>query len=277
MSDVVLPLQVCLHWVCRQRVCEDSHGFGRVPFQRKADKGETLSQLSSLNIFNEERPNVGAGISKKRKWHHSERKWRILGSFTKRTDWQWSNHSWRISNYYKLLLSDPRTVSITGQLVYCLLLPLWLNCANTDSGKCALWFKWKDLTCSITSETIDTVRCWNKQRDTFDRVVSVTVPCPILAPQVGAKRTNRPGISTTDRGFPRARFRSRGGSFSSRARYYSGYTPPRGRGRAFRWAEAQTPHLSHRGQHCTCIHCWHWRRGRGQVAQTTMTRVWEFT
>jgi len=53
--------------------------------------------------------------------------------------------------------------------------------------------------------------------------------------KVGAKRTNRPGISTTDRGFPRARFRSRGGSFSSsRARYYSGYTPPRGRGRAFR-------------------------------------------
>ena len=57
--------------------------------------------------------------------------------------------------------------------------------------------------------------------------------------QVVAKRTNRPGISTTDRGFPRARFRSRGGSFSSRARYYSGYTPPRGRGRAFRWAEAR--------------------------------------
>uniref|UniRef100_A0A669EB64 Poly(A) binding protein, nuclear 1 n=2 Tax=Oreochromis TaxID=8139 RepID=A0A669EB64_ORENI len=52
--------------------------------------------------------------------------------------------------------------------------------------------------------------------------------------KVGAKRTNRPGISTTDRGFPRARFRSRGGNFSLRARYYSGYTPPRGRGRAFR-------------------------------------------
>uniref|UniRef100_A0A1A7YNT7 Poly(A) binding protein, nuclear 1 n=4 Tax=Nothobranchiidae TaxID=405002 RepID=A0A1A7YNT7_9TELE len=53
--------------------------------------------------------------------------------------------------------------------------------------------------------------------------------------KVGAKRTNRPGISTTDRGFPRGRFRSRGGNFSSRARYYSGYTPPpRGRGRAFR-------------------------------------------
>lgn len=57
--------------------------------------------------------------------------------------------------------------------------------------------------------------------------------------QVVAKRTNRPGISTTDRGFPRARFRSRGGSFPSRARYYSGYTPPRGRGRAFRWADAR--------------------------------------
>ncbi|KPP61157.1 polyadenylate-binding protein 2-like, partial [Scleropages formosus] len=55
--------------------------------------------------------------------------------------------------------------------------------------------------------------------------------------KVVAKRTNRPGISTTDRGFPRARFRSRGGSFSSRARYYSGYTPPRGRGRAFRFQD----------------------------------------
>ncbi|KAG2462856.1 PABP2 protein, partial [Polypterus senegalus] len=52
--------------------------------------------------------------------------------------------------------------------------------------------------------------------------------------KVGAKRTNRPGISTTDRGFPRARFRSRGTFSTSRARYYSGYTPPRGRGRAFR-------------------------------------------
>lgn len=62
---------------------------------------------------------------------------------------------------------------------------------------------------------------------------------------MGAKRTNRPGISTTDRGFPRARFRSRGGSFSSRARYYSGYTPPRGRGRAFRWADAEKPHFRH--------------------------------
>lgn len=78
--------------------------------------------------------------------------------------------------------------------------------------------------------------------------VYITVLCLILAPQVGAKRTNRPGISTTDRGFPRARFRSRGGSFSSRARYYSGYTPPRGRGRAFRWADAETPHFWHRGR-----------------------------
>lgn len=65
-------------------------------------------------------------------------------------------------------------------------------------------------------------------------ILSATGTCLMLCPQVGAKRTNRPGISTTDRGFPRARFRSRGGSFSSRARYYSGYTPPRGRGRAFR-------------------------------------------
>ncbi|MBN3313446.1 PAB2B protein, partial [Atractosteus spatula] len=54
--------------------------------------------------------------------------------------------------------------------------------------------------------------------------------------KVGAKRTNRPGISTTDRGFPRARFRSRGNFSTSRSRYYSGYTPPRGRGRAFRYA-----------------------------------------
>ncbi|CAB1341166.1 unnamed protein product [Coregonus sp. 'balchen'] len=55
---------------------------------------------------------------------------------------------------------------------------------------------------------------------------------------VGVKRTNRPGISTTDRGFPRARFRSRGGNFNpSRARYYSGYAPPRGRGRAFRFQD----------------------------------------
>lgn len=90
-----------------------------------------------------------------------------------------------------------------------------------------------------------------------------------LAPQVGAKRTNRPGISTTDRGFPRARFRSRGGSFSSRARYYSGYTPPRGRGRAFRWADAEAPQVWRRGRtldlhalHLT--HCLHWKERTGE-------------
>ncbi|XP_075345591.1 polyadenylate-binding protein 2-like isoform X2 [Mycteria americana] len=44
------------------------------------------------------------------------------------------------------------------------------------------------------------------------------------------KRTNRPGISTTDRGFPRARYRGRGGGYSAtRARFYSGYSRPRGR------------------------------------------------
>ncbi|NWS50693.1 PABP2 protein, partial [Probosciger aterrimus] len=47
------------------------------------------------------------------------------------------------------------------------------------------------------------------------------------------KRTNRPGISTTDRGFPRSRYRGRGGGYSaSRARFYSGYS--RARGRAYR-------------------------------------------
>uniref|UniRef100_A0A8V5GDC2 Uncharacterized protein n=2 Tax=Melopsittacus undulatus TaxID=13146 RepID=A0A8V5GDC2_MELUD len=46
------------------------------------------------------------------------------------------------------------------------------------------------------------------------------------------KRTNRPGISTTDRGFPRSRFRGRGGFSSSRARFYSGYS--RARARAYR-------------------------------------------
>ncbi|XP_052635653.1 LOW QUALITY PROTEIN: polyadenylate-binding protein 2-like [Harpia harpyja] len=45
------------------------------------------------------------------------------------------------------------------------------------------------------------------------------------------KRTNRPGISTTDRGFPRTRYRARGGGYSAtRARFYSGYSRPRGRG-----------------------------------------------
>uniref|UniRef100_A0A2K6MS54 Polyadenylate-binding protein 2 n=1 Tax=Rhinopithecus bieti TaxID=61621 RepID=A0A2K6MS54_RHIBE len=38
------------------------------------------------------------------------------------------------------------------------------------------------------------------------------------------KRTNRPGISTTDRGFPRARYRARTTNYnSSRSRFYSGF------------------------------------------------------
>uniref|UniRef100_A0A672H1Q1 Poly(A) binding protein, nuclear 1 n=1 Tax=Salarias fasciatus TaxID=181472 RepID=A0A672H1Q1_SALFA len=54
-------------------------------------------------------------------------------------------------------------------------------------------------------------------------------------------KNKQPAVSTTDRGLPRARFRSRGGSFTSRARYYSGYTPPEaedgpsGRSRAVCW------------------------------------------
>uniref|UniRef100_A0A8C3NED1 Uncharacterized protein n=1 Tax=Geospiza parvula TaxID=87175 RepID=A0A8C3NED1_GEOPR len=45
------------------------------------------------------------------------------------------------------------------------------------------------------------------------------------------KRTNRPGISSTDRGFPRGRFRGRGGGYgSARSRFYSGYARPRARG-----------------------------------------------
>ncbi|KAE8633464.1 hypothetical protein XENTR_v10001890 [Xenopus tropicalis] len=51
--------------------------------------------------------------------------------------------------------------------------------------------------------------------------------------KVVPKRTNRPGISTTDRGFPRARYRARASSYSSRSRFYSGYTP-RPRGRVYR-------------------------------------------
>lgn len=48
--------------------------------------------------------------------------------------------------------------------------------------------------------------------------------------KVVPKRTNRPGISSTDRGFPRARYRARAASYSSRSRFYSGFTPrPRGR------------------------------------------------
>ncbi|KAM7001088.1 LOW QUALITY PROTEIN: uncharacterized protein RBU47_011577 [Passerculus sandwichensis] len=47
------------------------------------------------------------------------------------------------------------------------------------------------------------------------------------------KRTNRPGISSTDRGFPRGRFRGRGGGYgSARSRFYSGYARPRARYRS---------------------------------------------
>ncbi|XP_023600707.1 polyadenylate-binding protein 2-like [Myotis lucifugus] len=50
------------------------------------------------------------------------------------------------------------------------------------------------------------------------------------------KRTNRPGISTTDRGLPRARYRARTSNYnSSRAGFYSGFNSrPRGRGRVYR-------------------------------------------
>lgn len=51
--------------------------------------------------------------------------------------------------------------------------------------------------------------------------------------KVVPKRTNRPGISTTDRGYPRARFRARTASYNSRSRFYSGYTA-RPRGRVYR-------------------------------------------
>ncbi|CAO2590873.1 Polyadenylate-binding protein 2 [Lemmus lemmus] len=48
------------------------------------------------------------------------------------------------------------------------------------------------------------------------------------------KRTNRPGISTTDRGFPRARYRARTTNYnSSRSRFYSGFNS-RPRGRVYR-------------------------------------------
>ncbi|XP_029436519.1 polyadenylate-binding protein 2-B isoform X4 [Rhinatrema bivittatum] len=48
--------------------------------------------------------------------------------------------------------------------------------------------------------------------------------------KVVPKRTNRPGISSTDRGFPRARYRARSSSYSSRSRFYSGFSArPRGR------------------------------------------------
>ncbi|XP_071657508.1 polyadenylate-binding protein 2 isoform X2 [Patagioenas fasciata] len=53
------------------------------------------------------------------------------------------------------------------------------------------------------------------------------------------KRTNRPGISSTDRGFPRGRFRARGGAHGARSRFYAGYRPRgrgyRGRARATSW------------------------------------------
>ncbi|XP_064900427.1 polyadenylate-binding protein 2 [Columba livia] len=53
------------------------------------------------------------------------------------------------------------------------------------------------------------------------------------------KRTNRPGISSTDRGFPRGRFRGRGGAHGARSRFYAGYRPRgrgyRGRARATSW------------------------------------------
>ena len=49
-------------------------------------------------------------------------------------------------------------------------------------------------------------------------------------PQVVPKRTNQPGISTTDRGFPRGRGRGRSRGFHSPG-YFSGYRPrTRGRG-----------------------------------------------
>ncbi|XP_063157635.1 polyadenylate-binding protein 2 [Candoia aspera] len=49
------------------------------------------------------------------------------------------------------------------------------------------------------------------------------------------KRTNRPGISTTDRGFPRTRYRGRGSGYSSfRARFYGGFSSRPPRGRAYR-------------------------------------------
>ena len=48
------------------------------------------------------------------------------------------------------------------------------------------------------------------------------------------KRTNRPGISTTDRGFPRTRYRARTTNYNStRSRFYSGFNS-RPRGRVYR-------------------------------------------
>ncbi|KAM4707913.1 polyadenylate-binding protein 2 isoform 1-T1 [Discoglossus pictus] len=51
--------------------------------------------------------------------------------------------------------------------------------------------------------------------------------------KVVPKRTNRPGISSTDRGFPRARYRTRASSYNPRSRFYSGFTA-RPRGRVYR-------------------------------------------
>ncbi|XP_053401624.1 polyadenylate-binding protein 2-B-like [Mercenaria mercenaria] len=54
--------------------------------------------------------------------------------------------------------------------------------------------------------------------------------------KVFAKRTNRPGISSTNRGRPRGRGRSRGG-------FYGGYAPrPRGRGRYRRASPYYSPY-----------------------------------
>uniref|UniRef100_A0A8C2VQH8 Poly(A) binding protein nuclear 1 n=1 Tax=Chinchilla lanigera TaxID=34839 RepID=A0A8C2VQH8_CHILA len=56
----------------------------------------------------------------------------------------------------------------------------------------------------------------------------------VCCSQVIPKRTNRPGISTTDRGFPRARYRARTTNYnSSRSRFYSGFNS-RPRGRVYR-------------------------------------------
>uniref|UniRef100_A0A2K6GWN0 Bcl-2-like protein 2 n=1 Tax=Propithecus coquereli TaxID=379532 RepID=A0A2K6GWN0_PROCO len=64
--------------------------------------------------------------------------------------------------------------------------------------------------------------------------VSLCFPLYILYSQVIPKRTNRPGISTTDRGFPRARYRARTTNYnSSRSRFYSGFNS-RPRGRVYR-------------------------------------------
>uniref|UniRef100_A0A8C6HE07 Polyadenylate-binding protein 2 n=1 Tax=Mus spicilegus TaxID=10103 RepID=A0A8C6HE07_MUSSI len=64
------------------------------------------------------------------------------------------------------------------------------------------------------------------------RVSGLTPSLCVLCPfQVIPKRTNRPGISTTDRGFPRSRYRARTTNYnSSRSRFYSGFNSrPRGR------------------------------------------------